>query len=310
MRAGAIHRLGLITLALAFAPVAALAQDAAGNPDAALEAYASASPPGNPMDEPAAAPDETLSPDDAAALGNALAADPTEIWAAAPAKPLRLPSLSSSKALDISRADRPDGSGTVILKQPLPTEWDAKVGADLGLAATPSAVYQPGQSMPGLRESGGSGAAWASLGVLPNLATLDARVDPGNDQGRLGTTFKRSMPLGSRFSVTLQNSASITETFSALSASDSGLPSTAAPNLTALPTPQVWDHEMAAKFDIVPTGTAFGAKVASNSTDPATHNTLSAEQRLYGPLHVTTAVTDLGQPTSSKSITAGFKLNW
>ncbi len=84
----------------------------------------------------------------------------------------------------------------------------------------------------------------------------------------------------------------------------------AAPNLTALPTPQVWDNEMAAKFDIVPTGTAFGAKVASNSTDPATHNTLSAEQRLYGPLHVTTAVTDLGQPTSSKSITAGFKLNW
>jgi hypothetical protein len=37
---------------------------------------------------------------------------------------------------------------------------------------------------------------------------------------------------------------------------------------------------------------------------------LSAEQKLYGPLHVTTAVTDLGQTTSNKSITAGFKLNW
>jgi hypothetical protein len=310
MRAGAVHRLGLITLALAFAPLVALAQDAAAIPDAALEAYASASPAENPMDEPAAAPDEMLSPEDAAALANALAVDSADTWTAAPARPLRLPSLSSAKGLDVSRADRPDGSATVVLKQPLPTEWDAKVGADLGLAATPSEVYQPGQPMPGLRESGGSGAAWASLGVLPNLATLDARVDPGNDQGRLGTTFRRSMPLGSRFSVTLQNSASITETFSALSASVAGLPTMTTPNLTALPTPEVWDNEMAAKFDIVPTGTAFGAKVASNSTDPATHNTLSAEQRLYGPLHVTTAVTDLGQPTSSKSITAGFKLNW
>ncbi len=161
-------------------------------------------------------------PKTAAALANALAVDPADTWTAAPARPLRLPSLSSAKGLDVSRADRPDGSSTVILKQPLPTEWDAKVGADLGLAATPSEVYQPGQPMPGLRESGGSGAAWASLGVLPNLATLDARVDPGSDQGRLGTTFKRSMPVGSRFSVTLQNSASITETFSALSAPAAG----------------------------------------------------------------------------------------
>jgi len=41
-----------------------------------------------------------------------------------------------------------------------------------------------------------------------------------------------------------------------------------------------------------------------------THNTFSADQKLYGPLHVTTAVTDVGQTTSSKSISAGFKLNW
>jgi hypothetical protein len=41
-----------------------------------------------------------------------------------------------------------------------------------------------------------------------------------------------------------------------------------------------------------------------------THNTFSAEQKLYGPLQVTTTVTDFGQMTSSKSITAGFKLHW
>jgi hypothetical protein len=48
----------------------------------------------------------------------------------------------------------------------------------------------------------------------------------------------------------------------------------------------------------------------SASNDPVTHNTLSAEQKLYGPLQVTTAVTDFGQTTSSKSIGAGFELHW
>ena len=59
-----------------------------------------------------------------------------------------------------------------------------------------------------------SGAAWASVGVA-DLATVDARVDPGNDQSKLGTTFKRSIPVGGKFSVTLQDSYSMTETFGA-----------------------------------------------------------------------------------------------
>ena len=58
------------------------------------------------------------------------------------------------------------------------------------------------------------------------------------------------------------------------------------------------------------TGTTLAAGLTSTSTDPVTHNKLSAEQKLYGPLHVTTAVSDLGQPVPNKSITAGFKLNW
>ena len=61
---------------------------------------------------------------------------------------------------------------------------------------------------------------------------------------------------------------------------------------------------------MLPTGTTFGAKFASASNDPVSHKTLSAEQKLYGPLQMTTAVTDVGQPTSSRSITAGFKLKW
>jgi hypothetical protein len=80
---------------------------------------------------------------------------------------------------------------------------------------------------------------------------------------------------------------------------------------TGAPAPQqVFGNERAVKFNVLPTGTTLGAGFANASNDPVTHNTFSADQKLYGPLHVTTAVTDIGQTTSSKSITAGFKLNW
>ena len=88
------------------------------------------------------------------------------------------------------------------------------------------------------------------------------------------------------------------------------LPLMALPANPAPLTPQVFGNEKAVKFNILPTGTTLGAGVTTASNDPVTHNTLSAEQKLYGPLQVTTAVTDFGQTTSNKSITAGFKLHW
>ncbi len=307
MQAGARHTARTI---IALICAATAVQSPALAQDATMAAYASASPPSNPTDGPVPPAESELSPEDSAVLGNVLTFDPATLNNAAPAKPLRVPSLTGRQRLDVSRTDNPDGSSTVILKQPLPIDWDAKVGADLGLAPIAPESYQPGHPLPGLCNDRSSGAAWGSVGVLPNLAMVDARVDPSNDQGRLGTTVKHSMQLGGKFSVTLQNSYSVTETFSASSAVPSDFPLMAAPISPTSPVPQVWGSEKAAKFDILPAGTSFGAKLASISNDPVTHNTLSAEQKLYGPLHVTTALTDVGQQTASKSITAGFKLNW
>jgi len=304
MRVAAIHRVGLI-LALAIAPGAALAQDSTAS--SANAAYASASPADDPMDEAAATPDNPLTPEETEALGNALLFDPSGLSAAAPAKPLRLPSLSNSASLDVNR--KSDSSGTIAVKQLLPADyWDAKIGADLSARAAPSWNYQPDRSS----SDRDTGAAWASLGVVPDLATVDARVDPSNDQGKLGTTLKRAVPLGDKFNVTVQNNASVTETYSASSGVSTDLPLISVPAgvSSALPNPHVWGNELTAKFDILPTGTAIGAKYAANSVDTTTHNTLSAEQKIYGPLHVTTAVTDIGQSTVGKSITAGFKLSW
>ena len=269
---------------------------------------ADAAPPAEAVDPPADIP---LTPEESTLLGNALLFDSANLGDSKPAKPLRLPGLNDPNKFDVSHSGKPDGSSTLVVKQPLATEWNAKVGADLKLAATPPDGYRPAKPLPAVGADQDSGAAWASVGV-PNLASVDARVEPNSDQGKLGTTFKHSIPLGGSFSLTLQNSYTLTENFSPPAARPSDLPLMAAPaaTTTTLPTPQIWGNQKAVKFDVLATGTTFGAGVATASNDPVTHNTFSAEQKLYGPLHVTTSVTDFGQSTTSKSITAGLKLNW
>lgn len=324
MRCGQVQLYGLVVLALGFAPGAALAQDnAAQNPWAAIVPnadYAAATPQDDAQD---AAKDPTpvlrgaqesadseVTPEERDALRNILnnaAADPFTT----PAKTLRAPALKQTKKFDMNRTDNSDGSSKLTLNQPLPVDWDAKVGADIGLRDAPSITNAPDPWMSGSRDQRGTGAAWASVGVVPDLATVDARVDPSSDQGRIGTTFKYTKPVGKNVAVTLQNSYSVTETFSASSATaPADVPMVSVPVPSGLATPQVWGSEKTAKFDYLPTGTSFGAKVATSSTDPVTHNQLVAEQKVYGPLHVTTAVTDVGQTGTSKSITARFKLNW
>jgi hypothetical protein len=216
----------------------------------------------------------------------------------APAPSLHVPRLAQPDGLNVSRAENADGSSLVAVKRALPGEWNARVGVDLGMAAPQRVSFEPGLPPPGGTVGAPSRAAWASMGVVPGLATLDARIDPGIDQGRVGTTFRHAVDVGSRFSVTLHDSYGITGSFGNM---------TPAMPLPAAPT---WNNESGVALGILPTGTTLSATLASASTDPLTHHSLSADQRIYGPLHVTTAVTDPGEPTASKSITAGLKLNW
>lgn len=250
-------------------------------------------------------PEAPLTPEESSLLSNALIFDPAAL-ATPPKKPLRLPGVSD-KTYDVKRTEKPDGSATVVVKQPLPAGWENTVGADLSPSNTgASAAYD--HPLPSTRDGFGAGAAWTSLGV-PNIGSVDARVDPSNERGKLGGTLKQSIPFGGRFAVTLQDTYSVTETV-AQPTGPSDLPLMALPaNPTPL-APQVFGNEKAVKFNILPTGTTLGAGVVTASNDPVTHNTLSAEQKLYGPLQVTTAVTDFGQATTNKSITAGLKLHW
>jgi len=244
-----------------------------------------AAPAAAQSDEPAASDEVSAAPDaaaDAAAeapplpenfsLGDALTFDPGAL-ATTPAKPLRLP-------------------------KPVASDVATKFGADT--APDVPSIYQPGQPLPGSAVNINGGAAWASVG-LPDFASVDARVDPNSDQRKLGTTLQQAVPFGSSLAMTLQGTLSVTDTGRPLS-----------PTLTpATPAPlESWGNEEKLKFDVLASGTSFSAGVATNSIDPITHNTLSADQKIYGPLHVTTALNDIGAPTNNKSIKASLKLNW
>lgn len=287
MRANALCAMWTTGLLLV-APVAASAQDAPQTVD----------------DSSVLVPEAPLTAEESTILGNALVFDPMAL-ATPPKKPLRLPGVSD-KDFNITRTEMPDGSSTVVVKQPLQTEWSNSVGADLGPTSGRSAFDQP---LPTTRDSSPSGAAWASIGV-PNVGSVDARVDPFNEQGKVGTTLKQSIPFAGRFAVTLQNTYSVTETLGQPATGPSDMPLMTLPTAAAPGSSQVFGNERSVKFNILPTGTTLGAGLTSVSNDPITHNTFSAEQKLYGPLQVTTAVTDFGQITSSKSISAGFKVHW
>jgi len=302
MRASARCALWIVGV-LALAAPSAFAQEHVGQEPAGQE---SAGQPPAENSDATLAPEKPLTAEESEMLANALVFDPAAL-ATPPKKPLRFPG-SSDQGYDVKRTEKFDGSSTVTVKQPLRVDWDNSVGADLGRSrsGTDDAFDHP---LPTARDNAGASAAWASVGVA-NIGSVDARVDPYNEQGKLGGTLKHSIPFGNRFAVTLQDTYSVTETMAQPTAGPSDLPMMTLPAAPVPGSPQVFGNEKAVRFNILPTGTTLGAGVTTASNDPVTHNTLSAEQKLYGPLQVTTAVTDFGQATSNKSITAGFKLHW
>ena len=246
-----------------------------------------------------------LTPEESVALAAALQYDPAA--ASSAAKPLKIFGQSKAQSFDMTRAAQPNGSATYTLKRVVPT-LNAKVGADLGTGAAPAPYYEPDQAIaPADRNTG---AAWASVDVS-TAASVDARVDPSADQGRLATTLHRSVPFGSNISLTVQNSSGVTNSIGTpVAAAPAGLPMRALPQATTTGATQTWDDQPSVKFDVMSTGTSFSAGLARTSADPVTHNRIGAEQKLYGPLHVSTAVSDVGETTESKSISAGIKLTW
>jgi hypothetical protein len=105
-----------------------------------------------------------------------------------------------------SSNEKPNGTSAVSVKQSLSPFWDTRIGADMtvarqGTLTTSEILAEKLANGGNLPQS--SGTAWAAI-TAPGVASiwdktsLEARVDPGSDQSKLGTSLSKSVPLSSR----------------------------------------------------------------------------------------------------------------
>jgi hypothetical protein len=168
----------------------------------------------------------------------------------------------------------------------------------------------------GVAQDRSSGAVWGNL-TMPGLRPLgfdktsvEARVDAGKDEGKLGATLSRSVPINQELSVTLQNSYSVKQSLPSGAPGTPMPPTAGIPNTGAAAPAPAWGVDETVRLNVDPSGTTFSAGAGASTVDTQWHNKLSMEQTLVGPLKLTTSIEDAGTTTPKKSITAGFKRTW
>ena len=204
------------------------------------------------------------------------------------------------------RTDNPDGSSKMSVGRKLPTEWDTKVGADFNLSAPASNDLQRPDRPYQDPTARSSGTAWANV-TMPGPAVtwgwdktiVEGRVDPLHEQGKFGTRFSRSVPVGSSLSVTLEDGYAVTP---ALRNGTTPPPPGAAP--------ETWETDKTARLKVAPTDTTFSVGRKMNGVDQKWLNTFGAEQKVLGPLTVKGGVSETPTGAYDRSISAGFKTTW
>jgi hypothetical protein len=212
--------------------------------------------------------------------------------------------LPDGEPLDLSTPE-PDLSKARALRRSGPAalapDWQGKAGIDYRKPAIPAAEFQPEQLLAGAMPDQSAGVAWANVNA-PGLdaplgwdkTVIESRLDP-QDQGKLGTSLSRSVPVGENVSVTLQNGVSVTRTVPG----------------TGQPPAQIWASSQGLQFNLLPTDTSVSLGSAISTVDDKWQRTLSAEQKLFGgPFNVTGSVTESASGERSKSLKAGFKTTW
>jgi len=209
--------------------------------------------------------------------------------------------------LSWSSKDKPNGSAALSVKQPVSPFLDARVGADMTVVNQSqtltssdllrqkfSADAPPSQS---------SGTAWAAI-TAPGVASIwdktavEARLDPSQEQSKLGTSLSKSLPLNEQYSLTLQNGYNVVQ--------QGVVP---VPGIVGRPV-RNYQTEQSAKLSITDTGTSFIAGQTLSSADEKWLRKIGAEQKLFGDVSISGSIGETAQGTSNKSLTAGFKHSW
>jgi hypothetical protein len=223
-----------------------------------------------------------------------------------PASKSRLaPQTSNGAEMSWSTQDNPNGSSAVSVKQALSPFWDTRIGADMTVTRQPTTLSEllSEKLANGGSEPQSAATAWAAItapgvGSIWDKTAIEARVDPGQEQSKIGTSLSKSLPLSEQYSLTLQNGYNIIQ---------QGI--VPVPGLVAHPL-RNYETEQSAKLSIAETGTSFTAGQSLSSTDDRWLRKIGAEQKLFGGVSISGSIGETAFGTANKSLTAGFKQSW
>lgn len=224
-----------------------------------------------------------------------------------PAAKARAPKASDGSDTSWKSTSKANGAADVSVKQSLSPFWDTRIGADMTVVgqsqALTSADLLRQKFSPDSPPSQSSGTAWAAItapgiGSIWDKTAIEARVDPAQEQGKLGTSLSKSLPLGGQTSLTLQNGYNIVQP---------GI--VPLPGIAAQPA-RTYQTEQSARLSLADTGTSFIAGQSLSSTEDKWLRRIGAEQKLFGGVTVNGAIgeTALGIPTGRLS--ASFRRSW
>ncbi|MHC2624946.1 hypothetical protein ACVIW2_006978 [Bradyrhizobium huanghuaihaiense] len=212
---------------------------------------------------------------------------------------------AANSGLNWSSNANANGSSAVTVKQSVFEFWDTRIGADMTVASEPRTMSEllaqkaaNGGSLPQ-----SSGSAWATAtapgaGVIWDKTAVEARVDPGSEQSKIGASLTKSMPLSGDTQLTLQNGYSVNQQGT-----------TAVPGIGGHIT-RNYETDQTAKVTITDTGTSISAGQTLSTTDDKWLRKLGAEQKLFDNVTVSGSVGETSQGAINKSVTAGFKKSW
>jgi hypothetical protein len=222
----------------------------------------------------------------------------------APASKARSPQAGASAEMSWSSKDKANGAA-VSVKQPLSPFWDTRIGADMTVTRQPQTMSEllSEKAANGGNDPQSSGTAWAAVsapgvGSIWDKTAIEARVDPSQDQSKLGTSLSKSLPLNEQYSLTLQNGYNVIQ--------QGAMP---APGIATRP-PRTYGTEQSAKLSIADTGTSFSAGQTLSSTDDKWLRKVGAEQKLFDGVSISGSISETPLGATNKSLTAGFKRSW
>ncbi|WP_456707163.1 MULTISPECIES: hypothetical protein [Bradyrhizobium] len=283
-------------------PVAPAAQEVAkGSPADDAEATADEAPPAADANDADILKDIDQSKLDWSQLDT----DSTSLPTLAPKSAAKRSSVAGNDP-SWSTNNNANGSSAVSVKQSISPLLDTRIGADMtvakqGTMTTSEQLSERLANGGSLPQSGGS--AWASISAggvasIWDKTSVEARVDPGADQSKIGTSLSKSVPLSEQYSLTLQSGYNLIQQGVVPVPGVDGHPS------------RSYDTDQSARLSVTDTGTSITAGQTLSTAEDRWLRRVGAEQKLFDGVTVSGSVGETAQGTINKSIGAGFKRSW